>query len=122
MEKSAPKTVVAVKLFLMVTESDIRRAGECIGRAASSPAKVILFGSRARGDARDDSDVDFLVIERIVENRIEESGRLRRAAPRLGVGIDVVVATNDEAEYWSQAAGHTLRHALREGQVVYDAQ
>ncbi len=28
-----------------------------------SPKTIILFGSRARGDARPDSDVDFLIVE-----------------------------------------------------------
>ncbi|MFY9264313.1 MAG: nucleotidyltransferase domain-containing protein [Solirubrobacterales bacterium] len=106
----------------MVTDADITRAAESLGRAANSPAKVILFGSRARGDSREDSDIDFLVIERAVGDKFQEGARLRRMLPRLGVGVDVVVTTNEEADYWQQAAGHMIRRALREGRVVYDSQ
>ena len=35
-------------------------------RRQSVPSKIILFGSYARGDARHDSDVDFLVVESAV--------------------------------------------------------
>jgi predicted nucleotidyltransferase len=55
----------------------IERAGRALLGAASSPARVILFGSYARGDARDGSDLDFLVIEREVDDRAAESVRLR---------------------------------------------
>ena len=46
----------------MFAEALIEQAAEALIGAASAPAKVILFDSRARGDA-DGSDFDFLVIE-----------------------------------------------------------
>jgi hypothetical protein len=48
----------------VATKAMIERAGRALIDAASGPAKVILFGSRARGDANEGSDFDFLVIER----------------------------------------------------------
>ncbi len=51
----------------------IERAGRALLDAASSPARVILFGSHTRGDARDGSDLDFLVIEHEVDDRAAES-------------------------------------------------
>jgi len=39
--------------------------------------KVILFGSYARGDATEDSDVDFLVVEKDVPSNVTEVVRLR---------------------------------------------
>ena len=38
----------------------------------------MLFGSYARGDAREDSDLDLLVIEPRVDDRAKEMVRLRR--------------------------------------------
>jgi predicted nucleotidyltransferase len=51
-------------------EEMIERAGRALLDAASAPAKVILFGSRARGDGDDQSDFDFLVIESEVTDRV----------------------------------------------------
>ncbi len=46
---------------------------------AARPERIILFGSHARGEAGEDSDLDFLVIESHVEDRAKEMVRLRRA-------------------------------------------
>ena len=61
----------------VATEAMIERAGRALVDAASAPAKVILFGSRARGDAGEGSDFDFLVIER----EVGRSSRGGRQAP-----------------------------------------
>lgn len=57
----------------MVDEGLIAEAGRRLSRAAGESAQIILFGSHARGDARTDSDLDFLVIEAEVDNRRAES-------------------------------------------------
>ena len=72
----------------------IEQAGRMLAAAASSPAKVLLFGSHARGDARAGSDLDFLVIERDAVNRVQEMVRLRDALPPLGVPVDVSSSPN----------------------------
>ncbi len=64
--------------MLMLTDEAIDGA---VGRivAAAQPSKVILFGSYARGDADEDSDIDLMVVEREVKNRGEEMLKLRLA-------------------------------------------
>ena len=47
--------------------------------SAGSPLKIILFGSRARGTARPDSDLDLLIIEESDLPRYKRAVRYLRA-------------------------------------------
>ena len=103
-----------------VTQAIIDRSVRRVVEAAD-PVKVILFGSRVRGDAHGDSDIDLLVVERTVRDTAQESARLRRAIGPVGVGVDVVVVDEAGFDKWSEAPGSTLYWAKREGRVVYPA-
>jgi predicted nucleotidyltransferase len=99
-------------------EETIDRAGRALIEAASSPSKVILFGSRARGKADERSDFDFLVIERSVEDRFGEMARLGRVLGRLLIPADVVVVSERHARRWAAVRGSLIHEALNEGRVV----
>lgn len=89
--------------------------------AAAPGAKVILFGSRARGDDRPDSDLDLLVIEPgAVQKPRAETARLRRELRGLGVGLDVLVVSTRQAEEWGRLDGSLLHDALSEGRVLVE--
>jgi predicted nucleotidyltransferase len=105
----------------MVPADLIERAGRILADAAASPAKVLVFGSHARGEAKDGSDLDFLVIEREVANRAQEMVRLRDALPALGVPVDVIVVTEAQADKWSQVKGTMVWTALDEGRIVAES-
>lgn len=91
---------------------------------AADPEQVILFGSRARGDAREDSDVDLIVIEAEPfgpdRSRLAEERRLYRALAGLRVSKDILVYSLDEVEYWRDSLNYVLARALREGKVLYE--
>jgi len=105
----------------MVRDELIERVAGALAAAARGRARVILFGSRARGDAAPDSDVDFLVIERGVEDRFEESVRLARVAGEFRVPADVVVVSEEQVEDWGEVKGTMLHDALTEGRLVAEA-
>ncbi len=105
----------------MISRAVIERAGRTLARAAGPPAKVILFGSHARGDAGPVSDLDFLVIEPRVDSRVAEMARLRRSLPPLGVPVDVVVVSEDQVAEWGEVRGTLVHAALAEGEVVAEA-
>ena len=85
------------------------------------PLQVILFGSRARGDARPDSDVDLLVVFPHVENTHDSAVQIHRAVSGLGMAKDIVVTTPDEIARWGKLIGTVLEPALREGRILYDS-
>ena len=88
---------------------------------ASHPVKVILFGSHARGDSTDDSDLDFVVIVPNVRDRFVEMVRLNRALASLRIPVDVLVYSTKEVEERGELPGTALREALTEGKVLYGA-
>jgi predicted nucleotidyltransferase len=90
----------------------------CRLSALAPGAEIILFGSRAHGDARPDSDLDLIVIESDFERRGEEYGRLRKELRGLGVAIDLIVYRRREADERCGVPGSLLHRALREGRVV----
>jgi predicted nucleotidyltransferase len=98
-------------------EALIEEAGRRLA-AAAPDADIILFGSRARGEARPDSDLDLLVIEPDFGRRGEEYGRLRRELRGLDVAIDLVIYRKREAEKWGKVPGSFVHRVLGEGRVL----
>jgi predicted nucleotidyltransferase len=84
-----------------------------------APERVILFGSCARGEIHDASDIDLLVVQQTdlspTERIREVYRRLRRTLP-----LDVVVYTPQEVAALSGLGDPLLREAIAEGRVVYE--
>ena len=86
----------------------------------AQPDKIILFGSRARGDARPDSDFDVLVIKESSEPGYRRDAPLYLALAGLNAPVDVMVYTPEEVTDWSAVPQAFVTTALREGKVVYE--
>jgi uncharacterized protein len=85
-----------------------------------NPLKIILFGSRARGDARPDSDVDLLVVmPEGTDRHLAAVSMLDRLAD-AALPKDILVTTPAEITARSHSVGSVLRPALREGKVLHE--
>ncbi len=87
---------------------------------------LVVFGSRAGGDARSDSDLDLLVIMKEAkippEEQIHRWQELRSAFGDVGLPVDLLVYGEKEAAWLSGSRWHVLGHAARQGKVLYVAQ
>ena len=103
----------------MLSDETQLEAARVLGEAAR-PARVILFGSYARGTADEQSDADFLVIEREVHDAGAEMLRLNRALRPLGIAADVLVYSEAEVEQRRDWCSSAVYWAMREGRVLYE--
>jgi uncharacterized protein len=102
----------------VIDEAVIEQAGRRLLQAAPRGARVILFGSHARGEAGEHSDLDFLVIEQEVENAARESVRLDRALHGIPVPTDVIVVSVESVREWRDVYGTVINAALDEGREL----
>ena len=90
--------------------------------AVYQPHRMILFGSRARGESGPDSDIDLLIIKETDEPYLIRQDSVRRAAqgshPR--VPFDPIVLTLAELQARLDVGDGFLAAILREGKAVYD--
>lgn len=101
----------------------LRRMVEVIVREVD-PETIILFGSRARGDAQPGSDVDLLVIEKEPfspqRSRRMEAARLYRQLAGFGVAKDLLLYSRDEVSQLAGSLNHVVGRAMREGRLLYE--
>lgn len=85
--------------------------------------KVILFGSRARGDNNPESDLDLLIIQKDdfskIKNRWDETIKIRKALRNFRISKDILLFSEAEVEYWKDSINHIIPTCLKEGKVLY---
>ena len=85
------------------------------------PEKIILFGSWARGEAREDSDLDLLVVLPEVEHTRNTAIQIGNSLSNLPISKDIIVATPEEIEKYGSTIGSILLPAVTEGKVIYES-
>lgn len=103
----------------VLSDTAIREVIERLVQAAD-PVRVVLFGSYAQGNPAPDSDLDILVVQREVASASREMARLRRVVGPVGVGVDLLVCSEQDVEDWGGLPGTVLYVALQEGKVLYE--
>lgn len=87
---------------------------------AFNPDKIILFGSYARGEATEHSDIDFLVIMPTDLPRPKRSVPMYRLLRNYLLSVDIIVRTQEEADEYANLPFSFVQTVLREGVTLYD--
>ena len=87
----------------------------------ASPDLIILFGSYARGDNTEKSDVDLLIVKRSLKKGREISGLIYKAFFENEIGIPVDLLTIDYNRYieLNNEIGYIYKTIKEEGKVIY---
>ena len=82
-------------------------------------SRILLFGSRARGDQDGHSDYDLLIITSETftpQEKIQWSSRLDHAIVKaIQIPVDLLLNSEEEVRQKQELPGHIIRSAIREG-------
>jgi predicted nucleotidyltransferase len=102
------------KLAKEVITAELEKAGFKV-------RKIILFGSRAREDWRDDSDWDFFVlIDREIDfpHKRKICTRIRRKLIKLDISADIILQSEATANLREGNVGYLTYYVTREGKIL----
>ena len=94
---------------------------EVLETAGVAVRRLLLFCSRARGDFREDSDLDFLILvadELSFAQKHELEVRIRRALAALRIPNDIIIQTEERFDQMKGLVGNISYYAAREGVEV----
>jgi len=100
-------------------DSALQKAVDIIVKVAD-PDRIILFGSQARGDNKEDSDYDLLVLKKGVEKRRKLAQEIYLNFENIGAPVDVIVADLDKYEELKKDPYLIYIEADKDGKVVYE--
>lgn len=115
-------TIVLQLIFLyiadMVHKDKIKHVARDMAVSINAE-RVILFGSYARGDATERSDVDLMVIAKSNLPRFKRSRELYKLLRPHPFAMDIVVYTPQEVERGKKTKVSFVSTVLKEGKTLY---
>lgn len=88
----------------------------------ATPQKVVLFGSLARHEEHEGSDLDLLIVMKTDLPPHRRAVPFYQALAGLLIPKDILVYTPEEVSEWSAVPEAIVTTALREGRVLYEKQ
>jgi predicted nucleotidyltransferase len=103
----------------MVETDKIKKVVELL-KTSTPLSKIILFGSYARGDATENSDIDIMIIKPTVIDRAADMVALSRMLSPLRLPVEILIVSEAIFNEWSSTPGNIYYEVLCEGQLLYD--
>ena len=103
----------------MVTLDQIQQMADVIAREFE-PEKIILFGSYARGDAHEDSDVDLIVVKSTDRDVRDVAAAIGARVWRVPVAKDILVRTPEQFERECAVCWTVFHKATQQGRVLFE--
>ena len=104
---------------IMITMNQIEEFGRRIEKEFT-PEKIVLFGSYASGKAKEDSDVDLLVVAETDIAAGKRYSAVRKLAADMSASFDIIVKTPDEYKRWRSVVNNIVYFADKYGKVLYE--
>ena len=95
----------------------VQRVVECLKRY--DPEQIIIFGSCARGDADEQSDVDVVVIKQTDARFLDRLLEVAKFLDNDLGKVDVFVYTREEFEEMRQRENPFIEKVVTEGRIIY---
>jgi predicted nucleotidyltransferase len=91
-------------------------------RASYDPEKIVLFGSCARGDFAEDSDLDLLILKKTKQRHLDRMRDVYRLvySPEQYLALDVLVYTPEEWAKKLNTNDFFAQEINQEGKVLYE--
>ena len=107
-------------MTIQITPELISYAVDKIVRGVA-PQRIILFGSRARGEETIESDLDLFVIQDGQASNRQVRREIERLLWGCHFGVDLIVRKPEEvARNVANGNPFYTRHLLQEGRVIYE--
>ena len=84
------------------------------------PEEIILFGSRAWGQPRPDSDYDlFVVLSESEERPLQRAVKAHECLRELGIAKDVLISTRERFDRFSRVPASLEAKIRDQGRILY---
>jgi predicted nucleotidyltransferase len=101
---------------------ETKQINEIVNRIANNykPEKIILFGSYARGDSNENSDLDFILIKETNSPKHKRGIEVRRLFYGLPIPMDFKIYTNTEFSNELLNQYSFLSSAIKSSKILYE--
>ena len=86
-----------------------------------TPERIVLFGSYAKGEHKENSDVDILIIIKNLENERKITGLLYKELlnSNISISVDFLAIDYDKYNALKDKIGYIYKTIDKEGRILY---